>query len=296
MKAPNASAPPEAIPSSLRRLPVELGADQPTRDASEVTRLCRPENLYEPRQSRADVLHCIVALGLREPLGRPALGGQLRRSGGIERRRQFAGPELQPLFRRKLAIVLDEIARKPMLAVGRLRRAYETEPRIAERHPVLRIPPVEKRARHLARHTANAGPRIDPARRHEIHPRLAVALAHELDSDPADAVGEIVVRRACDRIRHAAQAELVEARQEFLMMLVPENAKHPLGRIARAPARHQRQNQAGEIRVVQPRRRLQRPRICFRGRSAVNARHARSNLRASPDARGPADCGRRGRS
>src|SRR2546423_955344 len=142
-----------------------------------------------------------------------------------------AGAELQALLGRQLAVVLEEIAGEAVLAVGRLRRADEAEPRVAERHAVHRVPAMQEGAGHLARHPADTGAWIDPARRHEVHPRLAVALAHELDGDAADAVGEIVVGRAGDRVGHRLQAQLVEARQELFAMLVAEDTKHPFGGI-----------------------------------------------------------------
>jgi hypothetical protein len=57
-------------------------------------RLGRTENLGQPRQAGADVLHRIVAPGLGETLGRPGIG-QARGRGRIERRRQLAGAELR---------------------------------------------------------------------------------------------------------------------------------------------------------------------------------------------------------
>ena len=68
-----------------------------------------------------------------------------------------------------------------MVVWGFLRRANETQPVIVERYSVLRIPASEERARDLTRHATDAGTRIDPARRDEIHPRFAVALAHEFE-------------------------------------------------------------------------------------------------------------------
>ena len=257
-----------------RRLLVELRADEPAGDAAEVGRLRRPEDLGQPRQAGADVLHGIVALGLGEALGRPIRCWQLRRRGRVEERRQLAGAELQTLLRRQLPVVLEEIARQAVLPVGRLRRADEAEPRIAERHPVLCVPPAQEGARHLARHGADAGARIDPARRHEIHPRLAVALAHELDGHAADAVGEIVIGRAGHRIGHAPETELVEARQELLVVLVAEDAKHPLSGVGRTAARDERQDQAGEVGVVEARCGLHRPRAVSNLSGLVRIGHA----------------------
>ena len=58
------------------------------------------------------------------------------------------------------------------------------------------------------------------------------------------------------RIGHAAETQLVEARQELLVVLVAEDAKHPLGGIGSAAARDERQDQAGEIGVIEARRSL----------------------------------------
>src|SRR5262245_30383116 len=127
--------------------------------------------------------------------------------------------------------MLEEIAGEAVLTVGRLRRADEAEARVAERYAVLRVPAAQEGARHLARHPADAGAWINPARRHEVDPRLAVALAHEVDRHAADAVGEVMVGGTRDRIGQGAKAELVEARQELLVVLVAEDAEHPLGRI-----------------------------------------------------------------
>ena len=65
-----------------------------------------------------------------------------------------------------------------------------------------------------------------------------------------------MVGGAGDRVGHALQPELVEARQELLVVLVAEDAKHPLGRIRRAAAGDERQDQAREIGVVEPGRGL----------------------------------------
>ncbi len=184
-----------------------------------------------------------------------------------------------------------------MLAVGRLRRADEPEPRVVERHAVLRVPAAQDGARDLARHRADGGGWIDPARRHEIDPGLAVALAHELDRDAADAVGEIVIGGAGDGVGHALEPELLEARQEFLVVLVAEDAEHPLCRIGGRAARDQRQDQAGEIGVIEPRGGRQaitfQAGICLAGARGC---HCDASFRTWRDARGPAASGHRGRS
>ena len=55
---------------------------------------------------------------------------------------------------------------------------------------------------------------------------------------------------AGDRVRHGLQAELLEAGQEFLVVLMPEDAEHPLGGIAGAAPCDKREDEPGEIGVV----------------------------------------------
>jgi hypothetical protein len=129
-----------------------------------------------------------------------------------------------------------------MLSVRSLSGADEAETRVAEGDAVVRIPTAQEGARHLAWHGADAGTRINPAWRHKIDPGLAVALAHEFDLHPADAVGEIVKGGGSDGIGHAPQSELVQAREEFFVVLVPEQPKHPLGRVVAAATADERQN------------------------------------------------------
>lgn len=138
-----------------------------------------------------------------------------------------------------------------MLAVDRLGRAHEAEPRVAERDAVVRVPAAQHRPRHLRRHAADRRAGIDPARGHEAHPRLRVALAHEFDVDAADGIGQIVIGRAGHRVRHAGEAELVEARQELLVMLVAKHPEHPLRRIDSATTRSHGEDQAREVGVVE---------------------------------------------
>src|SRR3546814_15331934 len=88
---------------------------------------------------------------------------------------------------------------------------------------------------------------MDPARRHEAHPRLTVRLAYELDLHAADAVGEIVIAGAGDRVRQAGEAQLLQTRQELLVVLVAEDAEHPFARVRAAAAVRDGQDQPGDI-------------------------------------------------
>ena len=55
-----------------------------------------------------------------------------------------------------------------------------------------------------------------------------------------------------DGIGHAPQSELVKAREEFFVVLVAKQAKDPLGRLRRAAAGDECQDQAREIAMVEP--------------------------------------------
>jgi len=85
------------------------------------------------------------------------------------------------------------------------------------------------RPRDLARHPADRRARVDPPGWHEAHPGLRVALRHELDGHAAHRVGEIVVGRTGDGMGMPGEAQLVEARQELLVVLVTEDPERPFG-------------------------------------------------------------------
>jgi len=51
-------------------------------------------------------------------------------------------------------------------------------------------------------------------------------------------------------VRQAAQAELVEAGQELLELLSPEQAEDQLGGVAGAAPAHDHQDESGQIRVI----------------------------------------------
>ncbi len=61
-----------------------------------------------------------------------------------------------------------------------------------------------------------------------------------------------MVGGAGDGIGHVLEAQLAEARQELLVVLVAKDAQHPFRRIPGAAPRDQGEDQAGEIGVVQP--------------------------------------------
>ncbi len=52
-------------------------------------------------------------------------------------------------------------------------------------------------------------------------------------------------------MRQRRETELGEARQELLEMLAPEGAEDQLGRVGTAPPRHRREDEPGEIGVVE---------------------------------------------
>ena len=60
-----------------------------------------------------------------------------------------------------------------------------------------------------------------------------------------------MVLRGRDRGRQTGEAELVEPRQKPLLLLPPKHPKHELGRVRDAAPRHHRQDQPGEISVIE---------------------------------------------
>src|SRR5882724_7938235 len=159
--------------------------------------------------------------------------------------------EHQALIEFERMIIFVIIALEPVLAVDALLGADETELEIVQRDAVVSVPAAQHRARNLAGHAANRGTPPDPARRRIADPGLAIALIHVLDMDAADPVGEIMILRGSDRGRQMAQAELLQARQEALLLLAAKHPEHELSRIRRAAPRHHGEDEAGEIGVIE---------------------------------------------
>src|SRR5882672_5647620 len=159
--------------------------------------------------------------------------------------------EHQALIEFERMIIFVIIALEAVLAVDALLGADETELEIVQRDTVVGVPAAQHRARDLAGYAADRGAPPDPARRRIADPGLAVALIHVLDMDAADPVGEIMILRGSDRRRQMAQAELLEARQEALLLLAAKHPEHELGGIHRAAPRHHGEDEAGEIGVIE---------------------------------------------
>ena len=60
-----------------------------------------------------------------------------------------------------------------------------------------------------------------------------------------------MILRRSDRRRQMAEAELVEARQEALLLLATKHPEHEFGGIRCAAPRHHQQNEAGELGVIE---------------------------------------------
>ena len=209
------------------------------------------EQLHHHGRGGAHILHGVVAIGFFQPRLRPARHRQRRRRRGIEHRRLEMAREHQALVELERVVVFAVIAFQSVLAVDALLGADEAEIEIAERDPVIGMPAAQHRARDLAGHAADRGPPPDPARRRIANPGLAVGLVHVFDMDTADPVGEIVILRSRDRRRQMLQAELLQAWQEAFLLLAAKHPEHEFGGISRAAPRHHRQDEAGEIGVVE---------------------------------------------
>ncbi|MFN9939669.1 MAG: hypothetical protein ACK56I_09355, partial [bacterium] len=204
-----------------------LQADQPGRAAGDFALDVVAEQRGELGKAVAQILHRVVARGLAQALGAPLGLGRLGLSGRIPARRALVAREAQPLVRREVAVVLEEVAAQAELAGHVLADAHETQPRVAQRHAVVGVPTLEKATARLDRDAAHGGSVEHPARIAEAHPGLARRLLHVLHRHPADAVGQHVVARAGDRMRQPGEAELVEARQELRLVLPAEEPEHP---------------------------------------------------------------------
>src|SRR5260370_34106081 len=120
-------------------------------------------------------------------------------------------------FERMIVVVV--IAFEPVLAVDALLGADEAEVEMIERDAVIGVPAAQHRARDLARNAADRGTLPDPARWRIADPGLAVALNHVLDMHAADPVGKIMILRRSHRRRQMVDAELLQTRQEALLLL-----------------------------------------------------------------------------
>ena len=59
-----------------------------------------------------------------------------------------------------------------------------------------------------------------------------------------------MILRGCDRRRQMIQAEFLQARQKTFLLLTTKNPEHEFRGISRPAARHDRENEAGEIGVI----------------------------------------------
>ena len=91
----------------------------------------------------------------------------------------------------------------------------------------------------------------DPARRQVAHPRLGVGLGDPLHLHAAQRVREVVVLGARHRVGQPAQPELLEPGQELLEVLAAERPPHDLRRPRRSLAVDERQDDAGQVAVVE---------------------------------------------
>ena len=179
--------------------------------------------------------------------------------------------EHQPLVHREFVIGFVVIAFEAGLPVNRLLGADESDLQIAERNAVVGVQPAAQHcARDFHRNAADRRALPDPARRRIADPCLAIALVHVLDRDAADPVREVVILRGCDCRRQPAQAKLLQARDEALLLLLAKHAEHELlGGRNSAPHDHA-EDQSGEERVIEigdaaPARPLRCIRMMFSG-------------------------------
>ena len=142
-----------------------------------------------------------------------------------------------------------------MLRVGPLRRANETEPGIAERYPIVRIPPPQHPARDFRRDAAHRRSVVNPAWRRKANPGLPVGFVHVFDLNPADLVGEVMVLRRLHGIGKGRQVQLLQRREKQILMLTAKDAEHHACRRIRVSARHQCQDETGGEAVVEVRNR-----------------------------------------
>ena len=159
--------------------------------------------------------------------------------------------EHQPLVDLERMIVFAVITFEPVLTVDALLGADEAEVGIAQRNAVVGVPAAQHRARHFAGHTADRGAAPDPARRRIADPGLAVGLVHVFDRHAADPVREIMILRRRDRRRQMAEAEFFQAGQKALLLLAAKHPEHEFRGIGGPAPRHDGEDQAGEIGVIE---------------------------------------------
>src|SRR6266436_9782046 len=159
--------------------------------------------------------------------------------------------EHQALIDLERMIVFAVVTFKSVLTLDTLLGADEAEIGIAERNAVVGVPSAQHRTRHFTGQAADRRALPYPARRRIADPGLAIRLIHVLDRHPADPVREIMILRRRHCRRQVAQAELFEARQKALLLLTAKNPEYEFSGIGRPAPRHDGQNEAGEISMIE---------------------------------------------
>src|ERR1019366_319059 len=67
----------------------------------------------------------------------------------------------------------------------------------------------------------------------------------------ADPVREIMILRGGDRRRQMAEAEFLQTRQKAFLLLTAKYPEHEFSGVSAPAPRHHRQNEAGEIGVIE---------------------------------------------
>ena len=180
--------------------------------------------------------------------------------------------------------MLPEVSAEAELAAHVLGHAHESEPRIVERHAVLRVPAPQKPAARFDRDAADGRPVVHPPRIPEPYPGLRGGLFHVLDVDPAHAVREDVVLGARHRVRLPVEPQFPEARKEFLFMLATEEPEYPVTDDLRPFAGRDHELEAQEVLVVEPRLSGHRRRgRVFRGGYSHGFVQSRATVTPGPD-------------
>jgi hypothetical protein len=157
----------------------------------------------------------------------------------------------QPLIRFERPVIFIVVAFEAVLPIDRLLRADEAELEVSERSAVVGMPTAQHRAADVARHAADRGSTPNPARRRIAHPRLAIAFVHIFNRNAADPVRQVVILRRRHRRRQPGDAEFFEPGEKPFLLLPAENAKHELGRVARAATAHDGEDQTRKIGVIE---------------------------------------------
>src|ERR1700728_1594331 len=219
-----------------------MHADLPRRYTGDIAAFDRSQDRDRFRHDGCYVLHGVVAQNLLQPDRRPGIAGKAGSIFGPKRRAFLAGRELQSFIGCEIALPFLVVTFEAGLAIDGLSGADETQARVSEHGPVVRVPAPQHRARDLARDSADRGARPDPARRRIADPRLAVVLVNVFDFYSADLVRQVVVLRTGNRVRQRVEAKLLQSRQEARELLAAKSAEQHLGGLPRAGAGHESEN------------------------------------------------------